>query len=83
MQTARGVDRKEFALLLSGITTHKGAGNPGTWDMKLTGAGIAGITDAEELKAPPVPALRHTHDRESLEEACMKQYTAGRSMSSS
>ena len=76
-QQPRVTDRKEFALLLSGIATcRKAPGIP-------VHMGYENLyrcqddKDAEELKAH-LFRLYGIHDRESLEEACMKQYTSGK-----
>ena len=80
-QQPGAADRKEFALLLSGIATcRKAPGIPVHMGYESLYR-CRDHKDAEELKAH-LSRLYGIHDRESLEEACMKQYTAG-SMSSS
>lgn len=76
-QQPGAADRKEFALLLSGIATcRKAPGIPVHMGYESLYR-CRDHKDAEELKAH-LSRLYGIHDRESLEEACMKQYTAGR-----
>ena len=76
-QQPGAADRKEFALLLSGIATcRKAPGIPVHMGYESLYR-CRDQKDAEELKAH-LSRLYGIHDRESLEEACMKQYTAGR-----